>query len=93
MLYKHPIIDDFPVRVKILENAVKLIESKGLSIDMINPSQDEGIMIEFRSKNNEYCMVEIFNDGNIVFLTRTEVRSAWNLTYDNYYEFIDQWIK
>jgi len=56
--------------------------------DFAGPSQD-GIMIEFYNRSGDYCMIEFYDDGDIVFLIRSpsEIES-WDLTEDNYYEFI-----
>lgn len=60
------------------------LKSNGLKYSSISASQEGGLMIEFLLEEN-YSMVEIFNDGDVVFLVRgTEKTSVWDFNHENF---------
>lgn len=72
-------------KVKSLASeAVKLLDN--YKIEHINPTFDGGMMIEF-TKHKSCYLLEIFNDGDVVFLIRSnDQRAVWDLTHDNFLE-------
>jgi hypothetical protein len=60
------------------------LNNYSLTADFINPSHDGGIIIEFKKEDN-FCVLEIFNDQEVVFLIRNNnTRKAWDLNHNNY---------
>jgi hypothetical protein len=64
------------------------LNNYSLTADYINPSHDGGIIIEF-TKDNIFCVLEIFNDNDVVFLMReNNSRKVWDLNNSNYEAFV-----
>jgi hypothetical protein len=64
------------------------LNNYSLTADFINPSHDGGIIIEF-TKENVFCVLEIFNDKEVVFLIRKDnIRKAWDLNHNDYESFV-----
>ncbi len=64
------------------------LSSYSINAHYVNPSHNGGIIIEF-NKGNIFSVVEIFNDEDVVFLTRNkDKRKVWDLNLSNFQDFV-----
>lgn len=80
--------------VEHAQRALDLLNSKNISQEFLNPSPEGGIIIEFYNNDN-YYLIEFFNDEEVVFLKRdpNKRRSTWDLTSNNYLNTIEREIQ
>ena len=77
--------------MEITKKIVGQFGIKNIPLDFLNPSHDGGMILEFHI-GNDYHLIELFNDGDIVLLKRNNQRNqreVFDLDEKSLFEFVN----
>jgi len=70
------------------KNFIDFLNSGHVKFEKLNSTQDGGIMIKFENIKGYYSSVEIFNDGDVVFLIKGTETKAWDFKHEDFIQKI-----